>query len=134
MIARLVAVAAGVWLMFAPAVLGYEGAAETNDRIFGPIGAALAFVAIWQVVRAVRWGTLPVGIWLVAAPLVLGYDHTEAIISSIIAGLVMATSTFFGTQVTGSFGGGWRSVFPSRWKQVGPRPAGAGRRARNGVR
>ena len=116
MIARLVAVAAGVWLMFAPAVLGYGGVAENNDRIFGPIGAAIAFVAIWEVVRALRWGTLPVGIWLVAAPLVLRYDDTGAIISSIAAGLVMAASTFFGANVSASFGGGWRSVSPSQWR------------------
>lgn len=117
MIARLVAVAAGVWLMFAPAVLGYEGVAENNDRIFGPIGAAFAFVAIWEVMRPLRWATLPVGIWLVAAPLVLGYDDTGAIVSSVAAGFVMAASTFVDTNVEASFGGGWRSIAPSQWRR-----------------
>lgn len=117
MIARLVAVAVGIWLMFAPAVLGYEGIAADNDRIFGPIGAAFAFVAIWEVMRPLRWVTLPVGIWLAAAPLVLGYDDTGAIVSSILAGLVMAGSTFFGATVEESFGGGWRSIAPSQWKK-----------------
>lgn len=117
MIARLVAIAAGIWLMFAPAVLGYEGVAEANDRIFGPIGAAFAFVAIWEVMRPLRWVTLPVGIWLVAAPLVLGYDDTGAIVSSVVAGLVMAGSTFLGADVDGSFGGGWRSIAPSQWRR-----------------
>ncbi len=116
MIARLVGVAAGVWLMFAPAVLGYGGVPENNDRIFGPIGAAFAFVAIWEVLRPMRWGTLPVGVWLVAAPLVLGYDDTGAVISSIAAGAVMAASTFFGARVSASFGGGWRSIAPSQWR------------------
>jgi hypothetical protein len=117
MIARLAAVAAGIWLMFAPAVLGYGGVAENNDRIFGPIGAAFAFVAIWEVLRPQRWVTLPVGVWLVAAPLVLGYDDTGAIISSIGAGLVMAVSAFLGGDVTASFGGGWRSIAPSQWRR-----------------
>ena len=116
MIARLAAVAAGVWLMFAPAVLGYEGVAENNDRIFGPIGAAFAFVAIWEVLRPQRWATLPVGIWLVAAPLVLGYDDTGAVISSVAAGAVMAGSAFFGGRVSASFAGGWRSIAPSQWR------------------
>jgi hypothetical protein len=116
-IARFVAVAAGIWLMFAPTVLGYGGVAEVNDRIFGPIGGSLAFVAIWEVVRAVRWGTLPVGIWLVAAPLVLAYDHTGAAISSIIVGVVMAVSAFLGGTVSSSFGGGWRSIAPSQWRR-----------------
>jgi hypothetical protein len=115
-IARLVAVATGVWLMFAPAVLDYGGVAENNDRIFGPIGAAMAFVAIWEVLRALRWGTLPVGVWLVAAPLMLGYDDGAAVVSSVVSGLVMATSTFFGAHVNASFGGGWRSIAPSQWR------------------
>jgi hypothetical protein len=120
MIARLVAVVAGVWLMFAPAVLGFGGVAENNDRIFGPIGAALAFIAIWEVVRALRWGTLPVGVWLIAAPLVLGYDDVGATISSVVAGAAIAIAAFFGASVEASFGGGWRSVFPSEWKQSTP--------------
>jgi len=119
-IARVAAVAAGIWLMFAPAVIGYEGVAENNDRIFGPIGASLAFVAIWEVLRPLRWGTLPVGVWLVAAPLVLRYDDTAAIISSVLAGAVMASSTFFGAQVDASFGGGWRSISPSQWRRSTP--------------
>jgi hypothetical protein len=103
--------------MFAPAVLDYEGVAEANDRIFGPIGAAFAFVAIWEVLRPQRWATLPVGIWLVAAPLVLRYDDTGAVISSIVAGLVMAGSAFLGGDVNASFAGGWRSVAPSQWRR-----------------
>ena len=117
MIARLVAVAVGVWLMFSPAVLGYEGVAANNDRIVGPLGAAFAFVAIWEVMRPLRWATLPVGIWLVAAPLILGYDDTGAIVSSVVAGLVMAGSTFLGANVDASFGGGWRSIAPSQWRR-----------------
>jgi len=117
MIARLAAVVAGVWLMFAPAVLSYGGVAENNDRTFGPIGASLAFVAIWEVLRPLRWGTLPVGLWLVAAPLVLTYDDTGAIVSSVLAGLVMAASAFFGGEVDATFGGGWSSIRPSAWKR-----------------
>lgn len=111
MIARIVAVAAGVWLMFAPAVLGYGDPAEANDRIFGPIGASLAFVAIWEVVRALRWGTLPVGAWLVVAPFIVGYAAIPATVSSVTAGILMAASSFFGGEVKNSYGGGWRSLF-----------------------
>jgi hypothetical protein len=118
-IARIAAVAAGVWLMFSPALFGYGGVAENNDRIFGPIGAAIAFVAIWEVVRPLRWGTLPVGAWLVAAPLVLSYGHTAATVSSVLAGLVMGGSAVLGGHVHASFGGGWRSVFPSQWRRAG---------------
>jgi hypothetical protein len=113
-IARFVAVAAGIWLMFAPAVFGYGDPAASNDRIFGPIGAAFAFVALWEVTRPLRWGTLPVGIWLVAAPMVLGYDAGTAFLSSIGAGLVMAATAFFGGETKQSYGGGWSTLLPDR--------------------
>ena len=114
MIARLVAIAAGVWLMFSPAVLGYGDPAAVNDRIFGPIGASFAFVAIWEVVRSLRWGTLPVGAWLVLAPFVLGYSSTDAIVSSVVAGIAMALSALLGGEIRESYGGGWLTLLPDR--------------------
>lgn len=115
MAARLVAVATGVWLMFAPWVLGYHDPAATNDRIIGPIAAAFAFVACWGVLSAMRWATLPCGAWLVTAPLTLGYDDATAWASSIVSGLVIVTTALVGTDLSDRFGGGWRSVRPSAW-------------------
>lgn len=112
MIARLLAMTAGIWLMFSPAVFGYGNPAAANDRIFGPIGAAFAFVAIWEVVRALRWGALPVGVWLVLAPFVLGYGMVEATISSVSAGALMMLTAPLGGEVEGSYGGGWRTLLP----------------------
>lgn len=114
--ARLAAVAAGVWLMFAPAILDYSDPARSNDRIIGPIAGALAFVACWQVVTAVRWATVPFGGWLVIAPAVLGYDDVGAWCSSIAAGLLITLTAFVGDDVSDQFGGGWRSVRPSAWR------------------
>lgn len=113
-IARLITVAAGAWLMFSPAVLGYGDPAATNDRIFGPIGAAFAFVAMWEVLRSLRWGTLPVGAWLVVAPLILGYGTTGSILSSVGAGLLMSASAFLGGEKRGVYGGGWSTLLPGR--------------------
>jgi hypothetical protein len=115
LLARIVAVAAGVWLMAAPAVLGYGGAAETNDRIVGPIAASFAFVACWEVVGALRWPTVPLGAWLVAAPAVLGYGDAGAWTSSIAAGLVIVGTGLVGRDATDKFDGGWRSVRPRSW-------------------
>lgn len=112
MIARIVAVGAGIWLMFAPALLGYGDPAANNDRIFGPIGAAFAFVAMWEVLRAVRWATLPVGIWLVVAPFVLGFTTTAAVVSSVIAGAVFLITAPLGGAKTQSYGGGWKTLLP----------------------
>lgn len=114
MIVRFVAVAVGIWLIFAPAVLGYGDPAAVNDRIFGPIGASLAFVAIWEVVRPLRWGTLPVGLWLVLAPFVLRYEAGEAIASSVISGVLMSVTTFLGSDIKQRYGGGWQTLLPGR--------------------
>lgn len=109
--ARVAAILAGVWLMFAPAVLGYGDPAAANDRIFGPIGAAFAFVAIWGVLRSLRWGTMPVGVWLVVSPFVIGYGIPEATVSSVLAGAVMMATAPLGAEVSESYGGGWSALF-----------------------
>jgi hypothetical protein len=114
--ARIVTVGAGVWLMAAPAVIGYGDPAETNDRIIGPIAAAFAFVACWEVVAAMRWPTVPLGAWLVVAPAILGYDDTLAWVSSIASGAIIAAAGFVGHDVRDHFGGGWRSVRPRAWR------------------
>ncbi len=110
MIPRYVTVAAGVWLMFSPAVFSYGDPAAVSDRIAGPIGGSLAFVAIWEIARGLRWGTVPVGLWLIAAPLVLTYDDVAAWVSSIAVGLIFVVSARFGGETEGEFGGGWRSL------------------------
>ena len=118
MIWRLVAVAAGVWLMFAPAVLEYGPPAADVDRTLGPTGAAFAFVAMWQITRGLRWMTAPIGLMLIVAPVVLGYDDTAAVLSSVTAGTLMAGSAPFGGAVDLRTGEGWHGVLPGggRWR------------------
>ena len=107
--ARLLAVAAGLWLMASPAVLDYGSPAATSDRIAGPIGAAFAFVALWAITRVLRWVQVPLGLWLVAAPLVLGHP-SDAAASSVVAGLVFLGTAFVGESAADQFGGGWASL------------------------
>jgi hypothetical protein len=114
MIAQIVAVAAGIWLVASPAVLGYGDSAAANDRIFGPIGASFAFVAIWEVVRSLRWATLPVGLWLILAPFVLGYPDVAAVVSSVLVGLVFSVTAFLGKETRQVYGGGWTTLRPSK--------------------
>lgn len=63
MIAPLVNVALGLWLMAAPAVLAYGGAAATSDRIAGPIIASIAAVAVWDATRVVGRANALLGAW-----------------------------------------------------------------------
>jgi hypothetical protein len=118
MAARLIAIAASIWLMFAPAVLDHTGSAANGDRIVGPIAGAFAFVACWDVLVAMRWATLPLGAWLALSPLLL--DHTAAAsASSVLAGVVFILTAPFGVDPRSDFAGGWRSVRPSAWSGGG---------------
>ena len=67
--ARLVNAGLGLWLMAAPAVLGYGAPAEINDRIAGPIAATFAIIAITGATRPARRVNAAVGAWLLIAPL-----------------------------------------------------------------
>jgi hypothetical protein len=110
---RIASFVLGVWLMVAPAVLAYADlAARTNDRIVGPIVAGSAFVAIWQLMRPLRWIGIIVGVWLLAAPWILGYG-TAPTINSTIVGLLLAVLALLGAKTGKRFGGGWTSLLGS---------------------
>lgn len=116
LISRAFAVATGIWLMFAPAVLGHDGTAMADsDRIVGPIAASLAFVAGWQVLEGLRWATVPCGLWAVTAPWILDADLAAGL-SSKLAGVVFVLTATVAATGGDRFGGGWRSVRPSAWR------------------
>jgi hypothetical protein len=111
--ARIPSFILGMWLMAAPSVLGYaDSAAQTSDRITGPIVVGFAFVAIWQLMRPLRWIGLIAGVWLLAAPWIFDYGITPTI-SSIIVGLLLAVLAFLGAKTGKRFGGGWSSLLKS---------------------
>lgn len=111
--ARLINTALGIWLMAAPAVLGYGGVASTNHRIVGPIVAAFAVIAIWEVTRSLRWINVPLGAWLVVAPLVLGYPALDALINGLVVGLLIVAMATVRGNITQQFGGGWSVLWRS---------------------
>src|SRR5690349_21325800 len=108
--ARLLTAALGVWLMAAPDVLGYGGRARTGDHIVGPLIVATGIIAIWEVVRPVRWVGLALGVWLVLAPWLLG-GRGEALVNSTLVGLLVVALSLVGGRVRQRFGGGWTSLW-----------------------
>lgn len=110
MIARIPAVIAGLWLMAAPAVLDHREVAADNDRTFGPIVACLAFVAIWEVVRPLRWATAPFGLWLTVAPFALGYDDALVTANSVACGLIVLATAPLQPSSPERYGGGWQAI------------------------
>jgi len=96
----------GLWLMAAPAALGYGRPAATNDWIVGPLVATFACIAIWECTRSLRWLNAPLGVWLLIAPWLLDYSW-EARANSVAVGLAITALAFVGGQITEQFGGGW---------------------------
>jgi hypothetical protein len=115
--AQLMSVVLGIWLMAAPAVLGYGGPAATADRIVGPLVASFAAIAVWEATRAVRWANLVLAMWLLLAPLVLGYGARPAVNSLTTAVLLCALAVVRG-RARHCFGGGWSAL----WRPVTPPP------------
>jgi len=110
--AQILNVLLGLWLMAAPAVLGYAGPAAVNDYIVGPLAASFATVALWEATRPLRWANLALGLWLLIAPWVLGYGWT-ALANSTLVGVLLMAFSFVSGQLQHRFGGGWASLWRS---------------------
>ena len=108
----LAGVVASVWLMAAPDVLDYGGAASTNAHIAGPLALTCSFIAVWEILRGVRFANALIALWLIFAPWVLGYDDTGALVSDRLVGLVLLLTVLLGGPTGGRFGGGWRALRP----------------------
>ncbi len=119
MIPRLVNVALGVWLMAAPAVLGYSTTAVVAakvDRTVGPLVVSAAIIAIWPEIRPMRRVNLVLGLAMVVLPPVLALfiDYPlAAIANGVLVGAAVAGVSLIRGPVDARFGGGWRSVWRS---------------------
>jgi hypothetical protein len=102
----------GIWLMVAPAIFNYENTiAGINDRIVGPIIAAFAIIACFQITRIVRKFKIPLAIWLLMAPWILTYEHNAAIFTDLLSGLAVLALSFVKGTVEHDYGGGWQSIW-----------------------
>ena len=114
---RLANVVLGLWLMFAPAVLGHSttsDVASASDRIIGPLVVSAAIAAIWPEIRPLRWVNVVLGALAVLAPIAVGPFTgwpLPAAINSVITGLAVVGFGLTRGEVDSRFGGGWRSVW-----------------------
>lgn len=84
----------GLWLLFAPWVLGY---AAVESAMFNSvvIGIAIAVLAIFRVAtplqyESISWGNFILGIWLVLAPSMLGFGEiTVAMWNHVVVGFLV---------------------------------------------
>ncbi len=107
--ARLAGAVFGVWLMAAPAVLGYAGTAAVNQRVVGPAVLGASFVAIWPLMRSLRRIEFVAGVWLVVSSPFFGSAAAPKI-NGVAAGLLLVALSFLGGATGERFGGGWSSL------------------------
>lgn len=125
---RLANTVLGIWLMFAPAVLGYSttsALAEASDRIIGPLVVSSAVAAIWPEIRPLRWVNVVLGGFAVVLPIVLGPFFgwpLDGAISSVLAGAAIIGFGLIEGEVDANFGGGWRSIWNNDISTIDGRP------------
>jgi hypothetical protein len=116
--AHIINFAIGIWLMFAPATLNYDGVAARNDYIVGPLIASFAMISWWGATRA--WGRVNalLGVWLMVTPWVLNYDVTGAIVNSVATGAIVTILAPVRGHIRHAFAGGWPSLWRDRGLEV----------------
>ena len=90
----LVSSALGLWLMFAPAVLGSTGTAAHSDHLVGALIVTVAVMALADVGRALRFVNILFGAWLLASPWIMSGATASARWSDTIAGLLVILLSF----------------------------------------
>lgn len=103
----------GLWLMLAPAVLGFDKIIADNDHIVGPIIISFAVISWWESTRVVRLYNLPLGAWLLLAPWVLGYNDTMAIVNDMVVGALVIGLSLVKGKIEEKYGGGWSAIWKS---------------------
>ncbi len=101
----------GLWVMIAPGIFDWSPAATDNGHIVGPVILTFSFTSLWEVTRGVRKANYPLAVWLLAAPWILGYSGNAAIISDMIAGILVIIFSSFQGKITQHYGGGWSSLW-----------------------
>ena len=89
----LVCIAAGIWLMFIPALFESTGTAAHNNHIVGALIVTVAAIALAEVGRATRFVNVLLGLWMIVAPWLIEGATTSAMWSDAVTGaLVVALS------------------------------------------
>lgn len=101
---------AGIWLMFAPAVLDYGDPVATSDRVAGPALAAIGFLSAFAITRGLRWLNVITGAWLAVGPWLRGLP-TEALVNRVVIGLVTLAIAPWGKPDQSRYGGGWAALW-----------------------
>jgi uncharacterized membrane protein len=100
----LISIALGVWLLFAPSVLGATARAADSDRLLGMLIITFTAIAIAEVARPVRFLNILFGVWLVTAPFLLAGFTPAAFVNGIVVGFALIILSFPRGKIRGRFG------------------------------
>jgi hypothetical protein len=117
--AHLLTAVLGMWLTASPDIFGQPDPGRSNNHVAGPLVAALALIAAFEVTRPVRWLNVVLGVWLVLAPWVLGYGGWGDLLHSTVVGAAVAVLALVRGRVTDRFGGGWSALWRPEHQSVG---------------
>jgi hypothetical protein len=83
----------GIWLMFAPAVLGGTETAANSDRLVGALIVTVAAISTAEVVRTFRFFNLLLAVWLLVAPWALIGSTSALAWSDVVSGVLVFALT-----------------------------------------
>ena len=81
--------AIGLWLMFAPAMLGNTDRAADNDHLIGALIITFAVIAMAEVARPARLLNVAFGLWLIVAPWIVAGASPVGRWNDVVAGVVI---------------------------------------------
>ncbi|MBA3342855.1 MAG: NAD-dependent epimerase/dehydratase family protein [Gemmatimonadaceae bacterium] len=88
-VALLGSAALGVWLMFAPSVLGIDGTAAGSNHLVGALVVTFAVIALAEVARSVRFVNVALGAWVALSPWLLTGASGAAAWGNVVAGALL---------------------------------------------
>jgi hypothetical protein len=86
--------ALGIWLMFAPAVFGTQGAAADSDHLVGALITTVAVIVMAEVIRAGRFLNVLLGAWIAIAPWMLSGANMAARWNGVLVGALVIALSF----------------------------------------
>ncbi|HZO91682.1 MAG TPA: vitamin K epoxide reductase family protein [Chthonomonadaceae bacterium] len=101
----LLSAALGLWLMFAPSVLGTHGAMADSDHLVGAVVLTIAVITMAEVVRAGRFLNVLLGLWIVAAPWLLSGAPMAGRLADAAAGIALILLSLPRSVVRERYGG-----------------------------
>lgn len=105
-----VSVALGLWLMFAPSVLGSLAPAAHSDHLVGALMVTVAMMALADVGRAARFVNVLLGAWVIVSPWLLQGATTSAVWNDAIVGALIILLSFPRGRIGDRYGGFGRFI------------------------